>query len=57
VPRAAVYDTTGHTWWLKWSAVLFIAATTAVGGLYYAFAHRRHRGFATAPMAAAVEAA
>ena len=30
-PRTAVYDTTGHTWWLRWSAVLFIAATTAVG--------------------------
>ena len=52
-PRTAVYDTTGHTWWLRWSAVLFIAASTAVGGLYYAFSHRGHREFATAPLAAA----
>jgi urea carboxylase system permease len=52
-PRTAIYDTTGHTWWLRWSAVLFIATTTAVGGLYYAYTHRRHRGFAVAPLAAA----
>jgi hypothetical protein len=52
-PRTAVYDTTGHTWWLQWSAVLFIAVATAVGGFYYAFAHRRHRGFAAIPLAAA----
>jgi urea carboxylase system permease len=52
-PRVAVYDTTGDTWWLQWSAVLFVAATTAAGGLYYAFAHRNHRVFATAPLAAA----
>jgi amino acid transporter len=52
-PRTAVYDTTGHTWWLQWSAVLFIAVTTAVGGFYYAFAHRRHRGFAATQLAAA----
>ena len=51
-PRSAVYDTTGHTWWLQWSAVLFIAATTVVGGLYYAFAHRRHLGFATTHLVA-----
>jgi hypothetical protein len=52
-PRTAVYDTTGHTWWLRWSAVLFIAVTTAVGACYYAFAHRGHRGFAAVPLAAA----
>lgn len=52
-PRTAVYDTTGHTWWLRWSAVLFIAATTAVGACYYAFTHRGHRGFAEVRLAAA----
>lgn len=52
-PRTAVYDTTGHTWWLRWSAVLFIAATTAVGAGYYAFTHRGHRRFAAIPVAAA----
>jgi len=55
-PRTAVYDTTGHTWWLQWSAVLFIAVTTVIGAGYYAFTHRGHRGFATVPLAA-VEAA
>ena len=34
-PRAAVYDLTGHTWWLQWSAVLFIGATL-VGAAYLA---------------------
>jgi urea carboxylase system permease len=32
-PRKSVYDLTGHTWWLQWSAVLFIALTLAVGAL------------------------
>lgn len=52
-PRTAVYDTTGHTWWLRWSAVLFIAATTAAGACYYAFTHRGHRGFAEVRLPAA----
>jgi uncharacterized ion transporter superfamily protein YfcC len=30
-PRAAVYDVTGKTWWLQWSAALFIALTLVVG--------------------------
>lgn len=37
-PRAAVYDLTGHTWWLRWSAVLFVGLTLVVG---YAI-HRRN---------------
>lgn len=37
-PRSAVYDTTGHTWWLKWSAVLFIGLTLVAGFLI----HRRN---------------
>ncbi|HEX6523381.1 MAG TPA: amino acid permease [Streptosporangiaceae bacterium] len=32
-PRASVYDLTGHTWWLRWSAVLFIAIMFLVGYL------------------------
>ncbi|NAZ84942.1 APC family permease [Kineococcus indalonis] len=38
-PRAEVYDLTGGTWWLRHSAVLFIAGTLAVGALV----HRRNR--------------
>ena len=30
-PRAAVYDLTGSTWWLRWSALLFIALTLLAG--------------------------
>ncbi len=42
-PRSAIYDLTGHTWWLQWSALLFIGASLLVGGAYYRFSHRRHR--------------
>ncbi|GAA4264508.1 APC family permease [Frondihabitans peucedani] len=41
-PRAAIYDLTGHSWWLQWSAPLFIGATLAVGAAYYATTHRSH---------------
>jgi urea carboxylase system permease len=34
-PRKSVYDLTGHTWWLQWSAPLFIAITLAVGALVH----------------------
>jgi amino acid transporter len=30
-PRAAIYDLTGHTWWLQWSALLFLALILLVG--------------------------
>ena len=39
-PRKSVYDLTGHTWWLQWSAILFIALTLVVGYLV----HLRLRG-------------
>jgi len=42
-PRAAVYDLTGGTWWLQWSAVLFIGLCLAVGVLV----HRRLHPHAT----------
>ncbi|MEO7124366.1 MAG: amino acid permease [Lacisediminihabitans sp.] len=41
-PRSAIYDLTGHSWWLQWSAILFIGATLVVGGIYYRFTHRTH---------------
>jgi len=34
-PRAAIYDLTGQTWWLQWSALLFIAGTILVGVLVH----------------------
>ncbi len=34
-PRAEIYDLTGETWWLQWSALLFIGATFAVGILVH----------------------
>jgi urea carboxylase system permease len=51
-PRASVYDLTGHTWWLRWSAVLFIGITAVIGYLV----HLRLRAGATA-LEAAVPAA
>jgi amino acid transporter len=49
-PRSLVYDLTGHTWWLQWSALLFIAAAVIVG----LAVHLRLRGSA---MTAAAEEA
>ena len=34
-PRPEIYDLTGKTWWLQWSAVLFIGATLVVGLLVH----------------------
>ena len=34
-PRPEIYDLTGETWWLQWSAVLFIGATLVVGFLVH----------------------
>jgi amino acid transporter len=34
-PRASVYDLTGHTWWLRWSAPLFIGITVIIGYLVF----------------------
>jgi amino acid transporter len=34
-PRPEIYDLTGKTWWLQWSAVLFIGITLAVGFLVH----------------------
>jgi urea carboxylase system permease len=43
-PRAAVYDLTGHTWWLRWSALLFIALTLVVGAVVHWRNRVRHGG-------------
>lgn len=40
-PRPEIYDLTGETWWLQWSALLFIGVTLAVGGAYF-LARRLH---------------
>jgi amino acid transporter len=60
-PRSSVYDLTGHTWWLKWSAVLFIGITLIVGYLIHLrlregkmhIPHARLRQPAAEPTAAA----
>jgi urea carboxylase system permease len=34
-PRKSVYDLTGHTWWLQWSAPLFIGIVAVIGVAVY----------------------
>ncbi|MFE9452007.1 amino acid permease [Streptomyces sp. NPDC006739] len=41
-PRAEIYDLTGDTWWLRWSAPLFIGLSLAAGAAYF-LARRLHR--------------
>ena len=43
-PRAAIYDLAGGTWWLQWSALLFIAATLAAGAAIHWRNRVRHGG-------------
>jgi urea carboxylase system permease len=43
-PRAAIYDLTGGTWWLQWSALLFIALTLLVGAVIHWRNRVRHGG-------------
>lgn len=40
-PRAEIYDLTGKTWWLQWSALLFIGATLIAGFLVHRRNHAR----------------
>jgi len=40
-PRAEIYDLTGETWWLQWSALLFIGATLVVGYVVHRRNHAR----------------
>jgi urea carboxylase system permease len=41
-PRAEIYDLTGQTWWLRWSALLVIAVSLLAGAVYLVFKHRLH---------------
>ncbi|TKV61534.1 amino acid permease [Nakamurella flava] len=34
-PRPEIYDLTGETWWLRWSALLFVGATVLAGAAYF----------------------
>jgi urea carboxylase system permease len=43
-PRAAIYDLTGNTWWLQWSALLFIGLTLLVGAVVHWRNRVRHGG-------------
>ena len=43
-PRRSVYDLTGHTWWLQWSALLFLALVLAVGTVIHLRTRVRRRG-------------
>ncbi|HEX8498336.1 MAG TPA: amino acid permease [Actinomycetales bacterium] len=43
-PRPGIYDLTGETWWLQWSALLFITATLVVGALVHWRNRVRHGG-------------
>ena len=40
-PRPEIYDLTGETWWLQYSAILFIAASFIIGALVHARNHSR----------------
>lgn len=40
-PRAEIYDLTEGTWWLQWSALLFIGLSLAIGAGYF-IARRLH---------------
>jgi hypothetical protein len=55
-PRAAVYDLTGHTWWLRWSAVLFIGASVVIGFLVHLRLRSRAAGLETGVTPATVAA-
>jgi urea carboxylase system permease len=43
-PRAAIYDPDGKTWWLQWSAPLFILLVLVVGAVVHAQNRARHGG-------------
>nr|WP_238431810.1 amino acid permease [Streptomyces cavernae] len=42
-PRPEIYDLTEGTWWLRWSALLFIGLTLAVGAAYFLARRLHHR--------------
>lgn len=48
-PRTSVYDLTGHTWWLQWSAALFIGISVVIGFLVHLRLRPEAAGLAAAP--------
>jgi len=42
-PRAEIYDLTGGTWWLRWSALLSIGLSLAVGAAFFLARRLHHR--------------
>ena len=54
-PRRAVYDLTGHTWWLRWSALLFLGLVAVVGGMVHARTRIRHGQIELDPIPASAE--
>ncbi|HAM26138.1 MAG TPA: amino acid permease [Microbacteriaceae bacterium] len=41
-PRPEIYDLTGHTWWLQWSALLFLGVTLVIGLAIHVRNRARH---------------
>jgi len=41
-PRPEIYDLTGHSWWLQYSALLFIGGVLLVGWAWSSWRHRAH---------------
>lgn len=41
-PRPEIYDLTGHSWWLQYSALLFIGGVLVVGWAWSSWRHRAH---------------
>jgi len=41
-PRSEIYDLTGESWWLQYSAILFIGSALLVGAAYHGYSRRRH---------------
>jgi urea carboxylase system permease len=58
-PRAEIYDLTGGTWWLQWSAVLFLGAILIIGALVNWRLRARHGAIllSTAPVIPAAPSA
>lgn len=54
-PRQAVYDLTGHTWWLRWSAFLFLGVTAAIGALIHGRTRLRHGAIELDPIPASAD--
>lgn len=41
-PRPEIYDLTGNSWWLQYSALLFIGAVLLIGWAWSSWRHRAH---------------